>query len=77
MVQRSHLVQSSCQHKLIDDLEKLTLSDMPGEDVDGLNVKIRQSCKEILQVGPPPLDMASISTKRFLFLSNAHLFVMP
>ena len=66
IVQKRHLVQSSCQRELITDLEKLTLSDMPGEDVDALNVKIRKSCKEILQVGPPPLDMALICAKRFL-----------
>ena len=47
----------SYQQKLIVELEKLTLFDMPGEDVDTLNVKIKKSGKEILQVGPPPVDM--------------------
>ena len=66
IVQKRHLVQSSCQCKLIDDSEKLNPSDIPGEDVDALNVKIKKLCKEILHVGPPSLDMALICAKHCL-----------
>ena len=72
IVQKRHLVQSSHQRKLITELEKLTLSDMPGEDVDALNVKIRKSCKEILQVGPPIRHGLDLHEK-VSFLSSACL----
>ena len=45
---------------------KLHLSDVPGEDVDVLASKLRALCKEVIQVGPPPLDLALVCARQFL-----------
>ena len=62
---RLTLVQSR-QRKLVNELEALTISSEPVENVRNFNVKVQIKCEEIEQTGPSPPDLALLVAKRYL-----------
>ena len=57
IIERKLSLQVSLQRELITKLEKLKITDEPGENIPHFNTKVKDLCEAIEKCGPAPADL--------------------
>ena len=66
IIERKLSLQALLQRELITELEKLSITSEPGENIPNFNAKIRDLCEAIEKCGPAPMDLNLLVMKHFV-----------